>query len=204
MIGIGLDAVTEELFAEHPHRRSGRWPQVGEVLGGRDRRPRDLRALEGQRAHAWSGSVRSDSDLVSLFVALRDRQIFSYLFCFNPEPGTRMAAHPQPSLRRWRRVQLARHLIEAEGYGLEQFGFDGDGGDGPLCGRPARPSRRSWRTATAFMTDGCPGESGEPGCTQALTARTGPASRSVTTRLSPAASDLEEIRQQLSLEDLVG
>ena len=58
MIGVGLDAVTEKLFRCHPHTGSGRWPQVGQVLGGHQRRPGDLRAVEGQRAHP--GRARRD------------------------------------------------------------------------------------------------------------------------------------------------
>ena len=45
-----------EAFPEHSYRGSCRWPEVGEVLGGRDRRPRHLRAVEGERAH--SGRAR--------------------------------------------------------------------------------------------------------------------------------------------------
>ena len=145
MIGIGLDAVTEKLFGSiRTDVPAGglKWGKYWEVVT-------DAREIFGPwkvNVHTLVGLGESDRDLVSLFVALRDRQIFSYLFCFNPEPGSRMAAHPQPSLRRWRRVQLARHLVEAEGHGLEQFDFDPGGGMVRL--RAARPpSRQSWRTA---------------------------------------------------------
>ena len=126
MIGIGLDAVTEELFkSTRTDVPAGglKWEKYWDVVT-------DAREIFGPwkvNVHTLVGLGESDQDLVSLFVALRDRQIFSYLFCFNPEPGSRMAAHPQPSLRRWRRVQLARYLVEAEDYGLEQFGFDAGG-----------------------------------------------------------------------------
>jgi len=120
MIGIGLDAVTEELFwSIRTDVPAGglKWEKYWEVVA-------DAREIFGPwkvNVHTLVGLGETDQDLLALFVALRDRQIFSYLFCFNPEPDSRMAAQPKPSLLRWRRVQLARHLIETEGYGLERF-----------------------------------------------------------------------------------
>ena len=200
MIGIGLDAVTEQLFkSTRSEVPAGglKWEKYWDVLT-------DSREIFGPwkvNVHALVGLGESDQDLVSLFVALRDRQIFSYLFCFNPEPGSRMAAHPQPSLRRWRRMQLARHLVEVEDYGLEQFGFDSGGGIVRV-----RASRSAIEAvvaeARAFMTNGCPGENGEPGCTRPYGSYR-PTEPFRDYPFVPAASDLDEIRRQLRLEDLV-
>jgi biotin synthase len=200
MIGIGLDAVTEELFRSiRTDVAAGglKWEKYWEVVT-------DAREIFGPwkvNTHTLVGLGESDQDLVSLFVALRDRQILSYLFCFNPESGSRMATHPQPSLRRWRRVQLARYLVEAEDYGLEQFGFDSCGGIVRL-----RADRLAVEAVVedgkAFMTNGCPGENGEPGCTRPYGSYR-PAEPFRDYPFVPAASDLEEISRQLSLEDLV-
>ena len=200
MIGIGLDAVTEELFRRiRTEVPAGglKWEKYWEVVT-------DAREIFGPwkvNMHTLVGLGESDRDLVSLFVALRDRQIFSYLFCFNPEPGSRMATHPQPSLRRWRRVQLARFLVETKDYGLGQFDFDAGGGIVRL--RAARPSVAAVvAEGRAFMTNGCPDENGEPGCTRPYGSYR-PAEPFRDYPFVPAASDLEEIGRQLSLEDLV-
>ncbi len=200
MIGIGLDAVTEDLFkiTRSVVPAGGlHWEKYWEVVT-------DAREIFGPwkvNIHTLVGLGESDQDLVSLFVALRDRQIFPYLFCFNPEPGSRMAAHPQPSLRRWRRVQLARYLVEVEGYGLEQFGFDSGGGIVRL--RAARPAVEAVVAGgRAFMTNGCPGESGEPGCTRPYGSYR-PTEPFRDYPFVPAVSDLAEIGRQLRLEDLV-
>ena len=200
MIGIGLDAVTEELFGNiRTEVPAGglKWEKYWEVVS-------DAREIFGPwkvNVHTLVGLGEADQDLLSLFVALRDRQIFSYLFCFNPEPDSRMAAQPPPSLRRWRRVQLARYLIETEGYGLEQFGFDGDGGLARLqAGRSAIETVVA--DGSAFMTNGCPDGAGEPGCTRPYGSyRPGEPFRDYP--FAPAPSDLEEIRQQLRLDDVV-
>ncbi|MGD0942972.1 MAG: radical SAM protein [Acidimicrobiales bacterium] len=201
MIGIGLDAVTEKLFRSiRTEVPAGglKWEKYWEVVTD----ARDIFGPWKVNVHTLVGLGESDQDLLALFVALRDRQIFSYLFCFNPEPDSRMAAQPQPSLRRWRRVQLARHLIEVEGYGLEQFGFDSGGGIARV-----RADRSAIEEVVAdgraFMTNGCPGEKGEPGCTRPYGSyRPGESFRDYP--FLPAASDLEEIGRQLGLDDVVG
>ncbi len=200
MIGVGLDAVTESLFRSvRTDVPAGglKWGKYWEVMTD----ARDIFGPWKVNVHTLVGLGESDQDLVALFVAMRDRQIFSYLFCFNPEPGSRMAAHPQPSLRRWRRVQLARYLVEAEDYGLDRFGFDSRGGIVRL--RASRPAVEAVvAEGTAFMTNGCPGENGAPGCTRPYGSyRPTEAFRDYP--FLPAASDLEEIRRQLRLEDLV-
>ncbi|MGD0874112.1 MAG: radical SAM protein [Acidimicrobiales bacterium] len=200
MIGIGLDAVTEELFATlRTEVPAGglKWQKYWEVVT-------DAREIFGPwkvNVHTLVGLGETDQDLVSLFAALADRQVFSYLFCFNPEPDSRMAAQPQPSLRRWRRVQLARYLIEDAGYALERFGFDCDGGLASV-----RASRAAIEEVvakgTAFTTNGCPGGDGEPGCTRPYGSYR-PAEVFRDYPFAPAASDLEEIREQLLLDDIV-
>ena len=91
MIGIGLDAVTEELFRQHAHRRAGRRAEVG-ASTGRSSPTRGRSSARGRSTCTpWSGSARPTTDLVGIFCRLRDQQIFSYLFCFNPEPDSRMA-----------------------------------------------------------------------------------------------------------------
>ena len=201
MIGIGLDAVTEELFrAIRTDVPVGglKWERYWEVVTA----AREVFGPWKVNVHTVVGLGETDEDLLALFVALRDRQIFSYLFCFNPEPGTRMAAQPKPSLRRWRRVQLARHLVQSEGYGLERFGFDPGGGLALV-----RAGRADIETALAegqaFMTNGCPDRNGGPGCTRPYGSYR-PAAPFRDYPFAPEASDLDEVRQSLRLADLLG
>ena len=158
MIGIGLDAVTEDLFrrirTDVPAGGAGlSWAKYWEVVN-------DAREIFGPwkvNCHTLVGLGETDRDLIDIFTRLRDRQIFSYLFCFNPEPDSRMADHPKSPLRRWRRIQLAKHLIETEGFTAAQFDFDAD--DNLLGPRRGRRRRRPERRVSGipFMTNGCPG-----------------------------------------------
>lgn len=199
MIGIGLDAVTEQLF------RSIRtdvpagglsWDKYWEVLA-------DSRELFGPwkvNVHTLVGLGETDRDMVDIFCRLRDQQIYSYLFCFNPEPDSRMAEHPKSTPQRWRRIQLARHLVEVEGYQAEDFRFDDDGflldvdGDVPVV-------TAAIDSGIPFMTNGCPGEQGEPGCTRPYGSYR-PSEGFRDYPFLPTADDLVEIREQLALPAL--
>jgi lipoyl synthase len=201
MIGIGLDAVTEELFRNiRTNVPAGglKWEKYWEVVT-------DSREIFGPwkvNVHTLVGLGETDQDLIELFTALRDKEIFSYLFCFNPEPDSRMAGHPKSPLVRWRRVQLAKHLIETEGYDLHQFDFDSDGGLAHLrAGRSAVEAVVN--QGVAFMTNGCPGEKGEPGCTRPYGSYR-PAEPFRDYPFLPSAADLGEIRQQLRLDEVLG
>ena len=113
-----------------------------------------------------------------------------------------MASHPQPELSRWRRVQLARHLVEVEGCGLGHFSFDDEGAISKL-----RLDRGVVddivAQGVAFMTNGCPGGDGAPGCTRPYGSYR-PVEAFRDYPFVPEANDLEEVGQQLRLDDLVG
>ncbi|HUZ35850.1 MAG TPA: radical SAM protein [Streptosporangiaceae bacterium] len=200
MIGIGLDAVTEELFRNiRTNVPAGglRWEKYWEVVTT----ARDIFGPWKVNVHTLVGLGETDEDLIRLFVALRDQQIFSYLFCFNPEPDSRMADHPKSPLARWRRVQLARHLIENEGYGLARFDFDATGGLAHVQASRAAVEAVVGQ-GTAFMTNGCPGEKGEPGCTRPYGSYR-PSEPFRDYPFQPGQGDLREIRAQLALDGLV-
>jgi lipoyl synthase len=202
MIGIGLDAVTEELFrsirTDVPAGGAGlSWAKYWEVVD-------DSREIFGPwkvNCHTLVGLGEADEDLVDLFVRLRDRQIFSYLFCFNPEPDSRMAAQPKSPIRRWRRIQLAKHLIETSGFAHEQFRFDADGNLTALEG-DAGAIEDSVGSGVPFMTNGCPGAGGEPGCTRPYGSYR-PSEPFRDFPFLPGAADLAAIRAEMDLEQLM-
>ncbi|MEX2557927.1 MAG: radical SAM protein [Actinomycetota bacterium] len=164
MIGVGLDAVTPDLFRRHRTDVPAgglRWKKYWEVIDD----ARDVFGPWKVNVHTLVGLGETDRDLCELFFRLCDRQIFPYLFSFNPEPDSRMAAAPRAPLGRWRRIQLVKHLIEREGLRSDQLAFDGDGALVRLDAPRAWVSEHV-RRGEAFMTNGCPGPDGEPGCTR--------------------------------------
>lgn len=200
MIGIGLDAATEDLFRAHrtdvPAGGSGlSWTKYWSVVND----ARDVFGPWKVNCHALVGLGETDHELADLFIRLRDRQIFSYLFCFNPEPDSRLGKQEKSLLRRWRRVQLVKHLIETEGLGWDELDFDDDG---------ALVRLRSSQTLVSvavdsgvpFMTNGCPGEKGEPGCTRPYGSYK-PSEPFRDFPFQPDDADLHQIRVDLALDD---
>ncbi len=200
MIGIGLDAVTEELFrairTDVP-RGALHWERYWEIVEG----ARDLYGPWRVNCHTLVGLGESDRDLMGIFERLLERQVFSYLFCFNPEPDSRMAEHPKSPVRRWRRIQLAKFLLEERGLDPGAFAYDAAGA---LTGIAAPPDlvERTVAEGWAFMTNGCPGAGGEPGCTRPMGSwRPAEAPRDYPWR--PAGADLRQIRAELALGEIL-
>ena len=200
MIGIGLDAVTEQLFrsirSDVP-RGGLDWDHYWDVVGW----AREIFGPWKVNCHTLVGLGETDRDLVTTFEQLLDRQVFSYLFCFNPEPDSRMADHPKPPLTRWRRIQLAKFLLEEVGLAPAAFQFDTNGALTSIAA-PRDVIDRAIDDGWAFMTNGCTGESGEPGCTRPMGSwRPSEAPRDFPYR--PTSDDVAAIRGELDLEGFV-
>ena len=112
-----------------------------------------------------------------------------------------MADHPKSALRRWRRIQLAKHLIETEGFNAEQFDFDADGNLAALDA-DAVVVERSIDSGIPFMTNGCPGAGGEPGCTRPYGSYR-PSEPFRDFPFLPDPADLAGIRSDLALRELL-
>lgn len=202
MIGVGLDAVTEQLFAslrtDVPAGGAGlSWEKYWAVVD-------DARGIFGPwkvNCHLLVGLGESDADLAGMFVRLRDSEILSYLFCFNPEPDSRLAGHPKSTLRRWRRAQMVKHLVEQEGFGLDDLDFDGAGNLVHMRGLPGAVDRVVGRAET-FMTDGCPSDGGGPGCTRPYGSYR-PSEQFRDFPFVPEAEELARIHDELAVGDLV-
>lgn len=201
MIGIGLDAVTEDLFRTHrtdvPAGGAGlSWEKYWAVVND----ARDIFGPWKVNCHTLVGLGETDYDLVDTFLRLKEREIFSYLFCFNPEPDSRLGETEKTPISRWRRIQLAKHLVETEGFGRDQFNFDSEGNLTRLRG-PATVVDEVVESGIPFMTDGCPGEEGEPGCTRPYGSyRPSESFRDFPFRPSP--EDMQLIRAEMALDDV--
>ncbi len=200
MIGIGLDAVTEDLFrslrSDVP-KGGLKWSQYWRIVDA-------ARVIFGAwkvNCHTLVGLGESDADLMGIFTRLLEGQIFSYLFCFNPEPDSRMGALPKTPLRRWRRIQLAKFLLEERGIAPEQFRYD-DAGALVRIHAPRALVEAVVADGHAFMTNGCPSSGGEPGCTRPMGSwRPTEPPRDFPWR--PRGVELDDIRAALELDSLV-
>ncbi len=199
IIGIGLDAVTEELFEETrgrgtkgPHNWDYHWRIV--------RAARDIYGPMKVNCHIIVGLGENDRELVDMFYQLKKEQIAGYLFSFNPEPGTVMQDLPRSPIHRMRRIQLVKHLIENQELSREALSFDVEGNISRLDA-PETMVDVAVNTGLPFMTNGCPDRAGEVACNRPYGSyRPGEEYRDYP--FQPNANDLIVIRQQMRLEDV--
>ena len=154
-VGIPLDTPTERLFKEIK----------GSAAGGPYIWDRHMEALEiavrtlgrGKvSTHLIVGLGERDEELVRMVQRMVDVSVYPALFAFTPIPGTRLEDVAQPQLGRYRRIQLAHHLITMGKARFEDIVFDDEGrivgfnlDEGLL--------REAIRMGIPFMTSGCPG-----------------------------------------------
>ena len=199
IIGVGLDAVTEELFestrgkgTKGPHNWDYHWQII-----------RAARRIYGPlkvNCHIIVGLGETDRELVDMFFLLKEEQIAGYLFSFNPEPGTVMQDVSRAPIYRLRRIQLMKHLIENEDLAREALFFD-EKGNLSWVNAPGMMVEVAVNTGLPFMTNGCPDRAGEVACNRPYGSyRPGEEYRDYP--FPPNGNDLIVIRHQMRLEDV--
>jgi biotin synthase len=198
MIGVGMDAVTERTF----ERRRGK-----SVRGGLSwRKYWDITHLAREIFGPWKvnchvvvGLGDTDRQYLEFVEHVTNHQIFAYLFCFYPEPQSAMASARRPSVFRWRRIQLLKHLLEQRAIRLEQIEYNSRGAIVRALISPD-PVDRAIEDGVAFMTNGCPDhKTGLVSCTRPFGSyRPGEPFRDYPFR--PTESDRRIIRRQLKLD----
>ena len=112
-----------------------------------------------------------------------------------------MGDQPKTPVERWRRLQLAKFLLEERGLDPAAFSYDDDGSIARIRA-PRELVDEVVADGYAFMTNGCPSSGGEPGGTRPMGSwRPSDDPRDYPWR--PTADDERAIRAQLSLDELV-
>ncbi|MDH4191621.1 MAG: radical SAM protein [Betaproteobacteria bacterium] len=197
---VALDAVTPEIFertrgrgVESPHRYASYWRTIewaAEIFGP-----------EKFGAHLICGLGETEQELLTVAQRVRDLGGHNHLFAFFPERGSLMEDWPAVARDAWRRVQLARYLIDFRGLRVEAMGFD-------AAGRVAEfgVNREEIDTLVAsgmpFRTSGCPGnESAELSACNRPYGDSAPGDI-LSFPFAPARRDVTGIRRQLKGEDV--
>jgi biotin synthase len=155
-ITIAVDCCTPELFDElrgkgtkGPHR----WDrylkgieEAVEVMG---------KGRYSVGVHLIIGLGETEEDAVRFIQRCYDLGARVHLFSFYPEKGSLMQDGEQPPLDSYRRMQLARHLIDKGIATADNMEFRG--GELVDFGVPAKVVEAETLKGEAFMTSGCPG-----------------------------------------------
>jgi biotin synthase len=194
---VALDAATPAIFertrgrgVQSPHA----WAKYWEIL-------MDAREIFGPQkfgAHIIVGMGETEHDVLALVQRLVDLGGHSHMFCFFPERGSLMDHLPATPRDQWRRVQLARYLIDYRGVRVERMKFD-DAGRVIDFGLPAAELDAVIDGGIAFRTSGCPGKLAEDISACDRPYGDSPPSNIASYPFQPNGTDLRRIRRQLRI-----
>ncbi len=195
---VALDAVTPAIFertrgkgVQSPHT----WGKYWEIL-------EDARDIFGRGrfgAHVIIGMGETEAEALALIQHLVDRGGHSHLFAFYPERGSLMDHLPGVPRDQWRRVQLARYLIDYGGVRVEHMRFDPSG---RVCdfGVSSADLDATIESGIAFRTSGCPGKFRDDISACDRPYGDSPPSDIASYPFQPDAAHLRRIRHQLGRE----
>jgi biotin synthase len=192
---VALDAATPEIFdrtrgkgVQSPHS----WAKYWEILLA----AREVFGPQRFGAHIIVGMGETEHDVLALVQRLVDLGGHSHLFCFFPEKGSLMDHLPATPRDQWRRVQLARYLIDYRGVRIEHMRFDGAGRVVDY-GVPPGELDEVIGAGVAFRTSGCPGKFAPDVSACDRPYGDSPPSDIASYPFQPGARDLRRIRRQL-------
>ena len=194
---VALDAATPAIFdrtrgkgVQSPHK----WSKYWEVLLD----ARDIFGPGKFGAHIIVGMGETEYEVLQLVQELVDLGGHSHMFCFFPEEGSLMDHLPATPRDQWRRVQLARYLIDYQGARVEQMRFD-EMGRVTDYGIPASELADIIDAGIAFRTSGCPGKFQDDISACDRPYGDSPPSDIASYPFQPGKKDLKRIRKQLDI-----
>jgi len=191
---VALDAVTPEIFertrgktVDSPHRWEKYWQAIewaAEIFGP-----------EKFGAHLICGMGETEREILEVCQRIRDLGGHNHMFAFFPERGSMMEDWPACDRGQWRRVQLARFIIDYAGGRFDQMAFD-DLGRLTDFGLPRNELDRLIQSGKPFQTSGCPGREDDVSACNRPYGDSSP-SDILSFPFAPEAQDLVIVRQQL-------
>jgi len=194
---VALDATTPEIFdrtrgkgVQSPHT----WKKYWEILLD----ARDVFGPQKFGAHIIVGMGETEYEALSLVQKIVDLGGHNHMFCFFPEKGSLMDHLPATPRDQWRRVQLARYLIDYRGLRVESLSFDGEGRVTDF-GIPQSELDAVIDAGIAFRTSGCPGKFRDDVSACDRPYGDSPPSNIASYPFQPNQNDVRKIRRQLRI-----
>ena len=156
---VALDAVTPAIFertrgktVDSPHRFDKYWLTIewaAEIFGP-----------EKFGAHLICGMGETEQEILEVCQKIKDKGGHNHVFAFFPEQGSLMEDWPAVDRAQWRRVQLARFIIDYAGGHISTMLFN-DEGQVIDFGMPEDELATLINSGKPFQTSGCPGKDDE-------------------------------------------
>jgi len=191
---VALDAVTPAIFdrtrgrgVDSPHRYEKYWQAIewaAEIYGP-----------EKFGAHLICGMGETEREILDVAQKIRDMGGHNHMFAFFPERGSLMEDWPAVDRGQWRRVQLARFLIDYRGRRVDEMAFD-ESGRVVDFGVSREVLEQEIGAGTPFRTSGCPGKDDEVSACNRPYGDSSPTDI-LSFPFAPAKRDLAAIRRQM-------
>jgi lipoyl synthase len=195
-IGIAVDAATPSLFEKFrgngvkgPHSWEKYWLALSEavMVFGRG----------NVGVHLIVGLGEREEEIVTTIQQAHDGGVETHLFSFFPEPDSLLAKNGQPLIGQYRRIQLARYLINENLATVDMFTFDASGKITNF-GFSTEQLMEIVDLGKPFMTSGCPSKNGEVACNRPYSdSLPGPEIRNYP--FLPEQEDIQKIKIELQL-----
>lgn len=195
-IGVAIDLATPELFDKYrgsgvggPHRWETYWDCLADSLR--------LFGEGNAGPHFMVGMGETEKEMCDAMQRARDMGGPTHLFSFFPEASSALANHPQPPMDQYRRIQLARYLIDTQTSHSGRFTYSAIGRIIDF-GLSLRELDDVIDSGEPFRTSGCEGYDGQVACNRPFAnSRPGPDMRNYP--FLPNEADISRIRKQLGI-----
>ena len=152
MAGIALDAANEKIFEKYRGKGVGSphsWGKYWEVLNWAV----DVFGEFNAGIHLIVGLGETEKEAVNTIYRAYEIGAKTHLFSFYPEPDSKLINSLPPELLSYRKIQIARYLINEENYQIKNIKFDSDG---KILYFSDYDLKKIINNGYAFMTSGCP------------------------------------------------
>jgi biotin synthase len=190
-VGVAVDAATPKLF-EELRGRGVRGPHSWEHYWQVAKWSVNIFGTHNVGVHLIVGLGETEKEMVDTIQRAYDIGAKTHLFSFYPEAGSSMQDWGQPSYGHYRRIQLARYIIN-EGLGTAADMRFNDKGQVVDFGIDTTQIIEDGR---AFMTSGCEGKDGKVACNRPF-GNERPSNPIRNFPFMPTKKDIEEIKAQL-------
>jgi biotin synthase len=196
-IGVAIDLATEGLFDRYrgngvngPHKWDRYWQCLADSL--------KIFGEGNAGSHFMTGMGETEREMCEAIQRVKDMGGNTHLFSFFPEVNSPMSDHPMPPMAQYRRIQVARYLIDKSMADISRFVFD-DSGQIIEFGLSSTDMERLIETGEPFRTSGCTGYDGLVACNLPFAnSRPGPDIRNFP--FKPDDNDIVRIKQQMHLK----
>lgn len=193
-IGISIDTATKELFENYrgagvkgPHSWDEYWQTIKDSV--------EIFGTGMVGIHLIVGLGETEKEAIEVMQKASDLGAVSHLFSFYPERGTLLGGAERGSISSYRRVQLARYLIDNNISSLEKMKFNAHN-QLVNFGISKTQLEQIIDAGEPFMTSGCPGQDCKVACNRPY-GNERPSESLRNYPFKPNSDDILEIRKQI-------